>query len=66
MKSAIRKEVIQPPEDGRDDFLMVDEVGPSLSVEISCFVIYIYLHHIYSSSHIYNIYIYGKQTTKLR
>jgi hypothetical protein len=28
--------------------------------------IYIYLHHIYSSSHIYNIYIYGKQTTKLR
>ncbi|CAL1151876.1 unnamed protein product [Cladocopium goreaui] len=31
VKSAIRKEVIQPPEDGRDDFLMVDEVyGPSI------------------------------------
>lgn len=31
VKSAIRKEVIQPPADGRDDFLMVDEVyGPSI------------------------------------
>eukprot|EP00435_Cladocopium_sp_Y103_P042067 s2161_g11.t1 len=31
VKSAIRKQAIQPPEDGRDDFLVLDEVyGPSI------------------------------------